>query len=195
VLPEYRDTWKQMGTEEIFAEVRRLSERPILITLSGGNPALQPFGELIERGKGESYGFAIETQGTVAKDWFAGLDYLTISPKPPSSGMPTNWEKLGRCVAAGGENAETVFKVVVFDDANYAYAREVAERFPDVSTYLQVGNDNPPGADPGDAHQPDEPLLLDRYAWLSEKVLADGWNEATVLPQLHVLIHGNKRGV
>ncbi len=62
--------------------------------------------------------------------------------------MPTNWEKLGRCVAAGAENTETVFKVVVFDDADYAYAREVAERFPEVPMYLQVGNDNPPGADP-----------------------------------------------
>jgi hypothetical protein len=37
--------------------------------------------------------------------------------------------------------------------------------------------------------------LLERYEWLAEKVVDDGWNEATVLPQLHVLVYGNKRGV
>jgi 7-carboxy-7-deazaguanine synthase len=84
---------------------------------------------------------------------------------------------------------------VVFDDADYAYARGVTERFPEVPMYLQVGNDNPPGAGPDGVREPDVPVLLGRYAWLSGKVLADGWNTATVLPQLHVLVHGNKRGV
>ena len=43
--------------------------------------------------------------------------------------------------------------------------------------------------------EPDVPKLLDRYAWLSDRVLADGWHTATVLPQLHVLIYGNRRAV
>ena len=37
--------------------------------------------------------------------------------------------------------------------------------------------------------------LLERYEWLAEKVVDDGWNEATVLPQLHVLVYGNNHGV
>jgi 7-carboxy-7-deazaguanine synthase len=193
VLPEHRGEWERMAAEEVFDEVRRLSEGPILVTLSGGNPALQPLGGLVERGSREGYTFAIETQGTVAKDWFGDLDHLTLSPKPPSSGMQTDWERLAACVRAAGERTETVMKVVVFDEADYAYAREVADRFPGVPIYLQVGNDNPPG--PDDDTEPDVTSLLNRYAWLSEKVLADRWNEATVLPQLHVLVHGNKRGV
>jgi 7-carboxy-7-deazaguanine synthase len=34
-----------------------------------------------------------------------------------------------------------------------------------------------------------------RFRWLVAKVVADHWFDATVLPQLHVLAWGNKRGV
>jgi 7-carboxy-7-deazaguanine synthase len=183
-----------MSPGEVFAEVKKLSPNPILITLSGGNPALQPFGEMIELGKREGYAFAIETQGTLARDWFRHLDYLTLSPKPPSSGMVTDWQKLERCVEAG-RGTETTLKIVVFDDRDYAYAAEVGNRLPDVPLYLQVGNESPPAPGEDDIVEPDVSALLTKYAWLSERVIADGWNEATVLPQLHVLIHGNKRGV
>ncbi len=148
VLPEFRETWRRMSPEEVFSEIRKLSPRPILVTLSGGNPALQPLGSLIQLGKAERYSFTIETQGTVARDWFAGLDYLTLSPKPPSSGMETDWEKLARCVGAAGPETETVMKVVVFDERDYAYAKEVGRRFPEVPVYLQVGNDDPPARKP-----------------------------------------------
>jgi 7-carboxy-7-deazaguanine synthase len=47
VLPEFRSTWRRMSPIEIFYEIKKLSPRPILVTLSGGNPALQPFGSLI----------------------------------------------------------------------------------------------------------------------------------------------------
>ena len=107
--------------------------------------------------------------------------------------MRTDWAKLARCLAAAGEKTVSTFKVVVFDDEDYDYAREVADRFPDVPMYLQVGNDDPPGLDTEPV--PDVPGLLGRYAWLSDKVLTDGWNGATVLPQLHVLVYGNRRAV
>lgn len=195
VLPEFRGEWRRMSSEEILGKIRALSPRPILVTLSGGNPALQPLGGLIRLGKAAGYRFAIETQGTVGRDWFADLDHLTLSPKPPSSGMETDWEKLGRCVEAAGPGTETIMKVVVFDGADYAYAKEVGRCFPEVPIYLQVGNDHPP--DPGldKAAEPSLERLLERYEWLTEKVVADEWNEATVLPQLHVLVWGNKRGV
>ncbi len=195
VLPEFRDTWHHMSPEEVFSEVKKLSPRPILVTLSGGNPALQPFGPLIRLGRSEGYRFTIETQGTLARDWFVDLDYLTLSPKPPSSTMKTDWEQLGRCIEAGGPGTETVMKVVVFDERDYAYAKEVGRRFPRVPIYLQVGNDDPPGPEATDKTEPDTGRLLERYEWLAEKVVTDGWNEATVLPQLHVLVWGNKRGV
>jgi len=196
VLPEYKNQWRSMTPEGVFAEVERLSGgRPILVTLSGGNPAIQPLGELIGLGHESGYTFALETQGTIHKDWFAELDYLTVSPKPPSSGMRTDWGRLARCLEAAGERTSVCLKVVVFDEADYEYAREVGRWHPQTPLYLQVGNDDPPGPEPADATEPDNAKLLDRYEWLVDMVLADGWNEATVLPQLHVLLWGNKRGV
>lgn len=194
VLPEFRHEWRAMDAAEVFEAVQKLSGTPILVTLSGGNPAIQPLEDLIDLGRSRGYTFAIETQGTITRNWFSKLDYLTLSPKPPSSGMQTDWTKLARCLAAAGESTVSTFKVVVFDDEDYAYARQVAGRFPEVPIYLQVGNDDPPG--PADTEpEPDMPKLLRRYAWLSDKVLEDGWNGATVLPQLHVLVYGNRRAV
>ena len=104
---QYRDQWKPMTPAEIWARVRELSGgNPLMITLSGGNPAIQNLGPLIRMGKADGYSFALETQGSVAQDWFADLDVLTLSPKPPSSGMDTNWEILDRCVRAAGKNTK-----------------------------------------------------------------------------------------
>src|SRR5262249_17228736 len=43
VLPEYRDEWTPMTPRAIMARVNELAGgEPVLISLSGGNPALQP---------------------------------------------------------------------------------------------------------------------------------------------------------
>lgn len=188
VLPKYRSTWTKMSAETIFAKVQELSPTPILITLSGGNPAMQPLGELIQLGKAHGYTFCLETQGSIAQPWFADLDYLTLSPKPPSSGMQTNYEKLSRCTEMAGMECQTVFKVVIFDDTDYAYAKDIGLRYPGYPLYLQVGN-----AQVGESFSAD--AILERYRWLIEKVIADRWHTVTVLPQLHTLLWGNQRGV
>ncbi len=38
VLPEFRTTWRRMFPEDVLSEIKKLSSRPILVTLSGGNP-------------------------------------------------------------------------------------------------------------------------------------------------------------
>ncbi len=185
VLPEYKDTWKEMRADEVFAEIQRLSPIPILVTLSGGNPAIQPLGDLIDLGHAHGYTFCIETQATVARAWMKRLDYLTLSPKPPSSGMTTRWERLDACVDLA--RARTNLKIVVFDDADYAYAQEVHARYPDVLMYLQSGNET--------VGNFDLQKVLKKLEWLINKVTTDRWNDVTVLPQMHSLIWGNKRGV
>ena len=109
--------------------------------LSGGNPALQPLGALIERGRARGYGFAAETQGSVDADWFAALDWLVLSPKPPSSAMAIDWIAMDACLGVAGSKPRCVLKVVVFDDVDYGFAREAAERYPELPIYLQVGGD------------------------------------------------------
>ncbi|MEC1232177.1 7-carboxy-7-deazaguanine synthase QueE, partial [Bacillus paralicheniformis] len=66
------------------------------------------------------------------------------------------------------------------------------QRYPDVPFFLQVGND--------DLHTEDQDRLVERllqkYEQLVEAVTRDPEvNRVRVLPQLHTLIWGNKRGV
>lgn len=197
VLPQYRDEWLAMTADDIMARVVELSAGdPLLVTLSGGNPALQPLAPLIVLGRARGYRFALETQGSVAAPWFAELDWLILSPKPPSSAMATDWAALDACCAGAPERPSRVLKIVVFDDADYEFARLVSARYPALPIYLQVGNPAPlastGGSLPEEAKLDD---LLARLRWLVDKVVADRWFAATVLPQLHVLAWGNKRGV
>lgn len=195
---DYRDHWQPMLVNEIWSEVKRLSGgKPLTISLSGGNPAIQPLGPLIARGHAEGYRFALETQASLAREWFAALDVLVLSPKPPSSGMVTDWTAFEDCLRMAGGDPQIALKIVVFDDLDYAYAREAAARYPDLPLYLQPGNHTPPPADAEDAEDAtvDMDGIVERMRWLVDKVSADRWFEARVLPQLHVLVWGNKRGV
>lgn len=195
VESRFRHAWKPMSVEAIWDEVTTLSRNePLTVSLSGGNPAIQPLGPLIEHGKTEGYRFALETQGSVAQDWFSILDTLVLSPKPPSSAMDTDLGALSACIKAAGNAPRAVLKFVIFDDADYAFAKDVASRNPQLAVYLQPGNHTPP---PPEAHDAtiDIDGIMRRMEWLVDKVIVDGWYEAHVLPQLHVLIWGNRRGV
>jgi 7-carboxy-7-deazaguanine synthase len=197
VLPDYHDEWTYMTASEILTRVNGLAaNQGVLISLSGGNPALQPLDELCTLARLNGHSLAMETQGSVARSWFAKLDWLILSPKPPSSGMTTDWNALGACVEAAGVRPSCVLKIVIFDEVDYAYARTAASHYPNLKIYLQVGNPAPlvasgkPMPEAADLGE-----LLKRLRWLASRTIADRWFNATVLPQLHVLAWGNKRGV
>jgi 7-carboxy-7-deazaguanine synthase len=191
VLPEYHDEWEFMTPADIMARVDGLAGgNPLLVSLSGGNPALHPLASLITLGRRNGHTFALETQGSVAQAWFAELDWLIMSPKPPSSSMATDWDAFEACLQAARRRPHCVLKIVIFNDADYAYARTVAARYPELRVYLQVGNPAPLTAVESTVDD-----LLHRFRWLVGKVTVDHWFAATVLPQLHVLAWGNKRGV
>jgi 7-carboxy-7-deazaguanine synthase len=190
----YRHEWTRMDSAQVMARVAELSgNRPLTVTISGGNPAIQDFGPLIAEGRTKGYRFALETQGSVAQEWFADLSMLVLSPKPPSSGEAPDWTMFESCLAAAG-TAPAVLKIVVFDEADYLWARDVAARYSQLPVYLQPGNHTPPPADADDAAI-DLDGINERMSWLVDRTLADGWFDAHILPQLHVLIWGNKRGV
>ncbi|SEQ60534.1 7-carboxy-7-deazaguanine synthase [Loktanella sp. DSM 29012] len=191
VDPAFRASWAAMDTAEVWAKVQRLSGgQPLTVSLSGGNPAIQDFAPLIALGQAQGYRFACETQGSIAKPWFADLDTLVLSPKPPSSGETVDWDAFDTCCQAARGAAAVVMKIVIFDDTDYAWARAAADRYPHLPLYLQPGN---PEVDPDRAVDPQR--LSDRLLWLVDKTMNDNWFAPRILPQLHVLLWGNKRGV
>ncbi len=184
VLPEQvRENSTQMTADAIRDRLRTLDATVPWVTLSGGNPVMHDLTGLVALLHADGRKIAVETQGTVFRDWLSDCEVVTVSPKPPSSGMETNFAQLDRFAALPRAN----LKVVVFDDADFAYAKHIHERYPGVPFYLQVGN--AVGGDDRDA-------LLTKLDWLGQRTLADpAMQDAIVLPQLHVLLYGNRRGV
>lgn len=190
VESRYRHDWVAMEAPEIMAEVAHLSGgQPLMVSISGGNPAIQDFAPVIAQGRARGYSFACETQGSVARDWFADLALLVLSPKPPSSGQRTDWAAFDACLAAAG-GTEKVMKIVIFDERDLEWARLASARYPGLALYLQPGN---PETDPETPVDPQD--LADRMLWLVEATVGRGWLAPRILPQLHVLIWGNRRGV
>ncbi|ASJ55381.1 7-carboxy-7-deazaguanine synthase QueE [Brevibacillus formosus] len=191
-----RDEIRQMSPEAVWEELTRLGgDRFSHVTISGGNPALLAgIGDLIALLKEHGIRTAVETQGSKWQPWLPLIDDITISPKPPSSGMETDFQALDRIVHELLEQKHPglSLKVVVFDDADFAYARTIHQRFPEVPFYLQPGN-----SDLTDADTPRlRDKLLESFEWLIDQAMATpDMNDAKVLPQLHALVWGNKRGV
>ncbi|CAH0344013.1 7-carboxy-7-deazaguanine synthase QueE [Bacillus sp. CECT 9360] len=187
----------QMEPEEIWSELKKLGGNGFsFVTISGGNPALlKNLDGLIDTLRKNDIKICLETQGSKWQDWFLKISELTISPKPPSSNMKTDFVMLDT-ILKKLENRDlgnaVSLKIVIFDDRDYEYAKDVYHRYPGIPFYLQVGNDDITTSN-------DQELvgrLLHKYEELIEKVITDEkLTDVKVLPQLHTYIWGNKRGV
>lgn len=188
---------QQMTAEEIWAELTSVGgDNFSFVTISGGNPALlKNLDGLIDLLKEKDIKIGIETQGSRWQDWFLHIDELTISPKPPSSHMVTNFEILDSIFQNLNNNDfkhQVSLKVVIFDENDLKYAKKVHHRYPEIPFYLQVGNDDLTNMNNNELIQ----KLLNKYEWLVDCVVLDpALNDVKVLPQLHALLWGNKRGV
>ncbi len=184
VIPEeVRSNSVPMTAREIVERLQELNPDTPWVTLSGGNPALHHLDTLIDMLTEAGFKAAVETQGSIYRPWLERCSLVTVSPKPPSSGMNQDLSTLTRFLDLPGIN----LKVVVFDEADLAFARDVHARYPEVPFYLQIGND---------LERDDRDSLLEKLDWLSSKALNDPvLSQAIVLPQLHVLLYGNRRGV
>jgi 7-carboxy-7-deazaguanine synthase len=194
VLSEHRASWTPMDPADVVMECLRLSGHSegghgLAVTLSGGNPCVQDCTDLVDALQAMGFSVVVETQGSVHPAWLAGVDLVTVSPKPPSSGMADKFD--AEVVREIGMHAlgETALKIVVGNDVDFQWALgvidETGHAFDSIS--MQVLNDY------GDELGPS--ALLERYRWLEAKVLDAKLWRVRVLPQLHVLAYGDARGV
>ena len=175
--------------DEIVKKLMEMSDCRY-VSLTGGNPALFELAELIRLLKENGYWVNIETQGSIPKNYFDMADLVTFSPKPPSSGMILDEKKLLECM---GLCKRIVVKVVLdleefdwFMDLYYKIKSCWGDGY-GPEFIIQVKNDV--GIDTTDT-------LLEKLRLLVEKVLSEeDLDNIRILPQLHVLLWGNKRGV
>jgi 7-carboxy-7-deazaguanine synthase len=192
-----KDLIKQMDADEIWKELVSLGGDGFsFVTISGGNPALlKNLSDLIDLLKEKQIKIGLETQGSKWQDWFLNIDELTISPKPPSSEMVTDFDALDLIINnlnRDDSSHNVSLKVVIFDDQDYDYAKKIHFRYPGIPFFLQVGNDDNKTID----NQELIANLLLKYEWLIDRVMQDNeLKDVKVLPQLHTYIWGNKRGV
>ena len=182
-----------MTADQILDRVGRLAGAPEWVVLSGGNPALHELGDLVAGLHSRGHKVAVETQGSVWRQWLAEVDRLTVSPKPPSSGMVNgdHLHQLERFMAKASERGgdRVVLKMVCFDEIDLRWAKEIAATWPDPALFLSAGTPVPSPPDLRGA-------VAARFRWLSESVAADpDLARARVLPQLHVIAWGDARGV
>ena len=154
------------------------------VVLTGGNPALQPLSSLVRTLKAHGYRVTVETQGSVWTPWLTLMDLVTVSPKPPSAEheQPIADEFLKF------EALNVVFKFVVFGTNDLEYVIDFIQTYPNKKVYLQVGTW-------GNSAVPD--VMLFDYGVLVQTVTHHPVlsKVEAILPQMHVLLWGKRRGV
>jgi len=189
--------------------IKMAGEFNTMITITGGNPCAQDpqaMRELVENLKEHFKLVAVETQGTIWAEWLELCDLVVVSPKPPSSGMTIEPSILKVFVhrlyyLADQSSHFTVrpklaLKMVIFNKMDYEFAKELSLGiFKDIPLYLQPGNSDVKAASVN-ALNTVRRSLLNQLEVLTTIVLEDPqMQHAVILPQLHVLLWGNKRGV
>lgn len=190
---QVREGSVKMDEHAIVDAIRALPLGPQWVTLSGGNPAIHDLGDLVRTLNAQRLMVAVETQGSRWRDWLDRVQKLVVSPKPPSSGMATDRhvEETARFLDRAEKSVRygrRALKIVVFDEADFAWAKALLSERTQWEAHLSVGTPIPE----------DQPLhqILARFQWLAERVASDmALRHVRVLPQLHVLAWGQVRGV
>lgn len=167
------------------------------VILTGGNPCLYNFTDVIDMLHFYNISVDVETQGDLYPTWLNQVDLVVISPKAPSSKMPDVYDRLNNYLCAKpkiGYN-KVCIKIPIFNDEDFKFAEryyELVKKFRSIrpiELYLSVGNINT--NEGGDISN----RVLTDYKLLIEKICNSKMDRVFVLPQVHTLVWGNKQGV
>jgi 7-carboxy-7-deazaguanine synthase len=182
-------TW--LTQDEIVTRLNKLSRHSVKgtwLTISGGDPLSHDLSHIVMSFQADEWlKIAVETQGAIFQEWIKYLDLVTVSPKPPSSGMADriNYDTLDRYLAL--VQKRMIFKIVIFNAADAEFAEEVHFKYPQVPLYLSAGTPQLlPERHIKELHE----AVLDSYRNLAHIVLKrPSLHSAILLPQLHVLLN------
>lgn len=223
VLPDLVAQLPKMSAWTILDKVHKLGKDGDFIrwvVLTGGNPGLLDLDELIDLLHTRKYSVMLETQGTTFRPWFAKVDDLCFSPKPPSAGNVTDLldfrKILGALHLAQRDQSSRgdihrgppYLKIPIFDVLDLKYAENVHAQFPHLELFLSIGNTDPllPTVGNPTPDIPTDPVLTGRF-WTQQLVLENfkkvvemvledfpALQDCRIFPQQHSLIWGNEKG-
>lgn len=205
VLPDrVRENARWITQKEIASEVIDLCARTncTWVTFSGGNPCIHDLTWLCEELLDAGLYITVETQGTKAPDWLFRCSYVCVSPKSPGMGEKFEQDKFSHFIQKFEMMPGFFVKIVVFSEQDLEFAQGIAELVPNLlgtgRFWLSLGNPYPPGKD---SVLTEDGLnlqaeLVKRYEILFDDIKGHPYLKyARFLPQIHVLIWGNKQGV
>ena len=165
----------KMTISEILHEVGKYKTNNIVLT--GGEPTIQlDTVDLCSELHRAGYKVSVQTNGT---NW---TPLLSIADCVMMDATPDHFI-LSRIQRLDHHHDE--IKVLVGDESDLDFAHKVntfASRY-DILTIVQVKND---------FENDTRESLIAKYDWLSQQIFCE---PVRILPQLHVLVWGNKRGV
>lgn len=177
---------EEMTEEEILEFIGKYPCSYVVLT--GGEPFIQPITELLALLTYKHYTIDVETNGSIRKPYLNQyIDTFVVSPKPPSSGMKTDFKILENIILDRcNSHQETVLKVVVTDEKDYEYAKKLwLDYFDRVSFIFQL--------------ESQKEIDSEKANWLIEKVKTDpdlyNRDKVRVMVQMQKIIWGNQRGV
>lgn len=167
------------------------------VVLTGGNPCLYDFKEVIDILHDNNITVDIETQGSKMPDWLLDVDLLVISPKAPSSKQPDVYKTVNEYMKLLlSVKQKVAIKIPVFNEEDFEFAMKYyalvdyyREKGVDIDLYLSVGNTNT--TEDGDISK----RVLSDYEKLINMVANSYMQRVFILPQVHTLVWGNKQGV
>lgn len=167
------------------------------VVLTGGNPCLYDFKQVIDILHDNNITVDIETQGSRMPDWLLDVDLLVISPKAPSSKQLDVYKTVNEYMKLLSSIKQKVaIKIPVFNEEDFEFAMKYyalvdyyREKGVDIDLYLSVGNTNTTEA--GDISK----RVLTDYEKLINMVANSYMERVFILPQVHTLVWGNKQGV
>lgn len=184
----------KMDRNTILEKLYQLSDYCKTLVISGGNPCIHDLTELISLLNMEGYKINIETQGSVFKPWLLDVDGVNISPKPPSSGirLSQSINMLHDFMHQALPVPNKRLKVVVFDDRDLEFAVNIHKQYPMFPFTLQAGTPQVNFTTPELRNE-----LLERLKRLIQEAVRSELfgSDVRILPQLHTLIWGCRRGV
>jgi 7-carboxy-7-deazaguanine synthase len=205
VLPEQiKEGAKWMTQEDIFLALReKIAETGCnWVTFSGGNPCSHDLIQLVYALHGSGIRVQVETQGTIWRDWVSYCDAVVISPKSPGMGEKFEADKFDNFLTKLALHPNVSVKIVIFSAMDIEFACDVFDSHhafwmvPN-RKYMSLGNPFPPPVKGGPLHSKfNTEDLLENYLVLYEEVLNNKRTKDVItLPQLHVILWGNARGV
>jgi 7-carboxy-7-deazaguanine synthase len=163
---------EEMSSEDIITKIKAYSQNHVCIT--GGEPLLQDdVISLIQNLVNEGYEVCLETNGSKSIEDIPCLGSMVISLdiKCPSSGMHEKMDFSNLELLSLNDQ----LKFIIADLNDYEYAKEIIAKYKPICSLIMT------------------PVGGRKLKELAEWVLADGLN-VRVLPQLHKLIWGEKKG-